>query len=298
MEQSLSLYKIFYSVAKNLNISHASKELFISQPAISKSIKKLEENLNTKLFIRNSRGVTLTNEGNILYDYVKTAFSSIKAGEDQLRKINDLGIGNIRLGVSSTLCKYIMLEYLKEFIEANPHIKISISCQSTNQTLKMIEENKVDVGLIGRPSLLKNIDFFPIEEIEDVFVASKSYIENLKIRDDSSNIFNSAALMLLDKDNMTRQYIDDYLSVNHIEINDVIEVSNMELLIEFAKIGMGISCVIKEFIKNELENKILVQIPLGIPIHKREIGFAYNKSAVLTEAAKKFVGFYKESSFV
>ena len=294
MEQNLSLYNIFYVVAKNQNISHASKELFISQPAISKSIKKLEQSLDTHLFVRNSRGVALTPEGVLLYEHLKNAFESIESAEERLKQITTLGIGHIRIGVSNTLCKYILLDYLKDFINDNPHIKITIFCQSTNQTLKLLEENKIDIGLIGKPRILKDIDFYSLGEIEDIFVTSLNYLNNLKIRENSDDILSNSVIMLLDKNNMTRQYIDDYLTLNHIEVNDLIEISSMDLLIEFAKIGMGIACVIKDFVKTELQSGELIEIPLGIPIHKREIGFAYRTTSNPFPAMEKFVNFYKK----
>ena len=106
MENNLNLYHIFYTVAKNKNISLAAKELYISQPAISKAISKLESNLETTLFIRSSRGVTLTEEGSILFEQVRNAFASINSGEEQLRKIARLGVSHLSIGVSITLCKY------------------------------------------------------------------------------------------------------------------------------------------------------------------------------------------------
>ena len=120
MDQNLTLYRAFYAVATHLNISIAAKELYISQPAISKSIKKLEDNLGTPLFVRNSRGVKLTEEGQLLYDYVSKAFNNLESGEEQIKRIKDLGIGQIKIGVSTTLCKYILLNYLKGFIKDNP----------------------------------------------------------------------------------------------------------------------------------------------------------------------------------
>ena len=116
MDQNLSLYKVFYTVANTGNISKAATELFISQPAISKSIRKLEQSLDVTLFSRNSRGVQLTEEGELLYDYVQRAFYALQTGEERLKKINELGIGHLHIGVSSTLCKYMLLPYLKEFI--------------------------------------------------------------------------------------------------------------------------------------------------------------------------------------
>ena len=294
MNQNLSSYKIFYTVATTGNISKAAKELYISQPAISKSIQKLEESIGARLFERSSRGVTLTDAGELLYTHVKSAFETLTLGEDKLRRSIELGVGHLTIGVSSTLCKYVLLPYLKEFIKQYPHINISISCQSTNQTLKLLEEGKLDVGLIGKPYILKNIDFYGLHEIEDIFVATRNYLHNLSIRGiRKDQILQNATLMLLDKENMTRQYIDDYFQRNHISLQDIIEVSNMDLVIEMAKVSLGVGCVIKEFVREELENGTLVEIPLGIPIHKREIGFAYNRDVKVSDSLEKFVAFYE-----
>ena len=294
MIQSLSCYRIFYTVAKTGNISKAAKELYISQPAISKSIQKLEESMYCELFRRSSRGVSLTEEGELLYSHVKVAFETLALGEDRLRNSIELGVGHLKIGVSSTLCKYMLLPYLKEFIKLYPHINISITCQSTNDTLKLLEENKIDVGLIGKPESLKNIDFYYLAEIKDIFVATKDYLRNLKARGvKEDRILQSSTIMLLDKNNMTRQYIDDYLQENHIVVQDSIDISSMDLLIEFAKISVGVACVIREFVKKELADGSLIEIPLGFPIHKREVGFAYKKSVKPSKSLELFVDFYK-----
>lgn len=297
MDQNLSLYKVFYTVANAGNISKAAAELFISQPAISKSIRKLEQSLDVTLFSRNSRGVQLTEEGEVLYDYVQRAFYALQTGEAQLKKINDLGIGHLHIGVSTTLCKYMLLPYLKEFVAAHPHIRITIDCQSTNHTLHLLKENKIDLGLIGRPERLHHIHFDSLGEIEDIFVSTQSYLDNLSLRTSrKDDLFKSATLMLLDKENMTRQYIDDYLSLYHIETNNTLEVSTMDLLIEFAKTGLGVACVIRQFVENELKDGPLVNIPLEAPLHKREIGFAYLENIQQTSAVKEFIQFYRQKS--
>lgn len=294
MNQNLSSYRIFYTVANTGNISKAAKELFISQPAISKSIQKLEESVGCKLFSRSSRGVVLTDEGKLLYDHVSSAFETLTSGEEKLRRSIELGVGHLKIGVSATLCKYMLLPYLKEFIRRNPHISISITCQSTNETLRLLEDNKIDIGLIGKPDNLKNIHFDFLEEIEDVFVATRDYIRNLRARGIQKNqILSSSTLMLLDKNNMTRQYIDDYLQENQIMIKDSIDISNMDLLIDFARIGVGVACVIKSFVAEDLASGALVEIPLGIPIHKREVGFAYKTNGSPAKSAGEFIAFYK-----
>ena len=294
MNQNLSSYRIFYTVANTGNISKAAKELYISQPAISKSIQKLEESVGCKLFSRSSRGVVLTDEGKLLYEHVSEAFETLTMGEEKLKRSIELGVGHLKIGVSSTLCKYLLLPYLKEFIRQNPHISISISCQSTNDTLKLLEDNKIDIGLIGKPENLKNIHFDFLEEIEDIFVAAKDYLRNLKARGiQKDHILQSSTLMLLDKNNMTRQYIDDYLQENQIIIKDSIDISDMGLLIDFARIGVGVACVIKNFVREDLENGTLVEIPLGFPIHKREVGFAYKTTTKPSKSLAEFIHFYK-----
>ena len=220
MNQNLSSYRIFYTVANTGNISKAAKELYISQPAISKSIQKLEESVGCRLFSRSSRGVVLTDEGQLLYEHVKTAFETLTLGEEKLKRSIELGVGHLKIGVSATLCKYMLLPYLKEFIRQNPHITISIHCQSTNDTLKLLEDDKIDIGLIGKPDNVKNIHFDYLEEIEDIFVATKDYLRNLHARGvRKDEILTSSTLMLLDQNNMTRQYIDDYLQENHIAVS-------------------------------------------------------------------------------
>ena len=297
MDQNLSLYRVFYTVANTGNISKAAARLYISQPAISKSIRKLEENLEVSLFSRNSRGVQLTEEGELLYHYVQNAFYSLQKGETQIKKIHELGIGHIHIGVSTTLCKYVLLPYLKEFIETHPHIRISIECQSTNHTLQLLKENKIDLGLIGKPERLYHTHFDSLGEIEDIFVCTKSYMEHLSKRSDySENPFQSATLMLLNKGNMTRQYIDDYLASCRMEADNLLEVSTMDLLIEFAKIGMGIACVIRQFVEKELADGTLMEVSLPTSINKREIGFALSENLEQNQAVKEFIRFYRKST--
>ncbi|MDF2886633.1 MAG: transcriptional regulator, LysR family [Lacrimispora sp.] len=283
MDQNLSQYKIFYEVAKAGNISRAAKELFISQPAISKSISKLEDNLGVALFTRNSRGVQLTEEGKLLFHHTKAAFEALNRGELELKRVKEFNIGHLRIGVSNTLCKYILLPYLKGFIEKYPHIKITIESQSTTHTVAMLEQQQIDFGLIAEPSNRRPLLFNPIMEIQDIFVSTSSYLENLYLREGkNADLFQTGNILLLDKNNMTRKYIDEYLNENQIIPNQLLEITTMDLLIEFAKIGLGIGCVIKEFVQEELDKKELIEVPMISGIKKRTVGFAYNPGSVST----------------
>lgn len=296
MDQNLSQYRIFYAVAMTGNISKAAKELYISQPAISKSISKLEDSLHTSLFTRNSRGVQLTEEGQVLFEHTKAAFEQLFLGEQELRRIQEFNLGHIRIGVSNTLCRFMMIDYLKGFIEQYPHIKITIENQSSFHTITKLEQQRVDLGLVAEPKSQKNITFIPIAEIEDIFVATPSYLENLLLREGSdTNVFQSGNIMLLDKHNMTRNYIDDYMNRYDISVNNYLEVTTMDLLIEFTKIGMGIGCVIKEFVKEELESGQLVQVKLDTPIRKRTVGFVYRNGRT-PRAVEAFLDYCSKKS--
>lgn len=303
MEQNLSLYHIFNVVAETGNISHAAKELFISQPAISKAVTRLEQNLETKLFIRSSRGVSLTDAGRLLYEQTNAAFRHLKQAEDTIKKNKKLGTGSLKIGASTTLCKYVLIPYLEKFVIKYPHIKISISCQSTYQTLNLLQNHKVDIGLTGESGRYENFVFMPVGNVSDGFVATPAYLKNLEKRqpDAAAHPFQYANLMLLDRHNISRRYIDSYIRENELSTGQMLtghtlEVSSMDLLIEFAKVGLGISCVITDFVKEELKEGSLKLIPLPLPIKKREIGFTYLRERNANEALESFISFMGSSA--
>lgn len=304
MEQNLNQYRIFYAVAKSGSISRASQMLYISQPAVSKAVIKLEEELGAKLFDRNSRGVSLTFEGKILFEQVQTAFEAINAGEEKIRLISSLGIGHLRIGASATFCKYLLLPFLKGFIKEHPHIKITIESQSTSHTLKLLQEGKIDIALVVRTDNFKNLEFYSLGQFQDIFAATEDYLQNLNLRSESSNLskeefevqlFKNANIMLLDEENITRLYVNNYFRMNNIEVNQILEVNNMDLLIEFAKISLGVACVIKEFISGDLKSGRLLEIPLSKPMAKRTAGFAYLKNAPFTDSMKYFMDYVKKT---
>lgn len=303
MDQNLSSYYVFYMVVKKGNISAASKELFISQPAVSKSVTKLESSLNTKLLVRGSRGVTLTNEGKILYERLQEAFHAIELGEEQLKYETNTEIEHLTVGVSTTLCKYLLIPYLKEFVKENPHVRISIICQSSDETIKALENKKIDIGLVGEPgSLNPDFVFSKVRTIEDTFVTTQSYLDHVMIRaglhslseENYKEIFENSTVMLMDKKNLSRRYVDQHISANELKAENIIEISTMDLLIEFAGIGIGIACVIKNFVEDEIKNGTLVEVPLPFAIPKRNIGLIYERKQFKNPALDAFLKFYKE----
>ncbi len=296
MEQHLAQYRIFFEVAKAGSISKAAKLLYISQPAISKSILRLEENLEIALFTRTSKGVSLTPEGQIFYEYLQNAFSAIEAGETHLAKIKQFNIGKITVGTSNTLCKYILLPYLNRFMKENPHTMVSIFTQSSDETSFLLSENKIDIGLVAKPARTQSMSYIGIMEIHDIFVASPAYLGSLKhIFNNNFDPLRDGNIMMLDKNNATRRFIDSCIEGSKLQLNQSIETGNMELLIEFAKTGIGIACVIKEFIQKELEEGTLIEIemPPDLYIPKREIVFLYDEKN-FNPSLIKFISMIKE----
>ena len=331
MIANLNNYVIFYTVAKTGNISKAANQLYISQPAISKSISKLESELGTALFSRSSRGVALTEEGQVLYEYVGRAFDALNMGEENLKNYKDLGIGHIRIGVSTSLCKHILLAYLKDFIRENPNIKFSIDCHSTVNTIKLLKNEDIDIGLICNTELPKGIVYSPVREIHDVFVASPEYLGNYyertidseytdftntlrgnikgniipllgmkdstdKNRDDrhpsaisTIDILENSNLMVLEEANVTRTHVDEYLRSQGISCSQILEINNMDLLIDFAAIGMGVASVVREFAHEQLASGVITELPLDTPIPSRTVGFAYSGVKNQSTAMRKFM---------
>ena len=295
MEQNLSLYRIFYEVAQTGNISRAAKNLYISQPAISKAIGRLEDSLHLPLFIRNSRGVQLTEEGTLLFEYVRSAFEMLDRGEDELKRLTELGVGHIRIGVSTVLCKYVLLPCLKEFVARYPHVKFTIHSQSTQETLDLLEKQQIDLGLTAEPVHKKNITYDKVMDIEDAFIATPSYLTNMRLREGTAqtDIFQNGTILMLEKGNVSRTHIEDYLREQHIEPVHLLETSTMDLLIDFARIGLGAGCVIKNFVEEELADGTFVEIPMDPPIPGRTIGFVYHSQGFRSKALDMFIRFYR-----
>ena len=295
----LNLYYIFYIVAECGNISAAAKKLFISQPAVSKSISKLEEEFPTPLLIRSSKGVKLTETGEILYKQLENAFQAIKQGEEMIRNFAQTGAGSLSIGVSTTLCKYMLMSYLKGFIAENPNIKISISCQSTYETITALENGTLDIGLVGESDRLGSLNFQPLLTIHDTFVVSPEYLEKLTARASAMHekaaaelsekeLVSAATFLMLNKKNVTRQYVDKYFLKQDFFAENQIEVTTMDLLIDFAKVGLGVACVIKEFVLEELKAGSLLEFVMEESIPERRIGFVFSKNSQQNPAVRKF----------
>lgn len=289
MNINFELYRIFYAVANNENITNAAKELMISQPAISKSIKNLEEQLGGQLFVRTRRGVSLTEEGREFYNYIKQAIEYINSAENKFQDLINLDSGLIRIGISSTLTEKFFLPYLEEFHKLYPKVEIQILTNISSTLFPKLRDGLVDLMIINLPCEDYNgVEIINIKEIHDCFIVNNSYsnIVNKRIKLEELNNF---PLILQNKESNTRKFIDDFCLQNNIVLKPNMDLASYKLVVEFTKIGLGIGYATKEYIKDDLESKKLFELDIEPSIPSRNIGLAFSKKNLLSFSAKKLI---------
>lgn len=289
MNINLDLYRIFYAVASNGSISASSDSLFISQPAITFQIKNLEEQLGVSLFIRTKKGVVLTDEGKILYDYVKNGIESITNGESVLANLKNLDSGIIRIGASTTVSRHVLMPYLEIFHEKYPNIDIQIVNNLTDNLIKELRNGNLDILILNLPmDENKDLKIIPVLDVQDIFVGNKKYY-NLTNGKLDLNELNSFPLLFQKLPSNTRTYLNKYLKNNNVSLKPKLEVVSYNLIMDLVKAGFGIGYATKEFIKTELENKFLYEIEVIPNVPKRFIGIAIMDKKIPNYSVKKLV---------
>ena len=290
MNIDFELYRIFYTVANNKNITKAADELNISQPAISKSIKNLEEQLGGQLFVRTKRGVILTEEGYEFYNYIKQAIEYISNAENKFTELINLETGCIKIGISSTLTKEFLLPYLEEFHRLYPKIDIQIVTNISSELFPKLRNGLIDIIILNLndKNYGNDINIIKCREITDCFVANNTYSDLLN-KEISINELNKYPLILQSKGSNTREFLDNFAKENNTILKPNIELASYSLVIEFAKIGLGIGYATKDYIKNELKNKELYEIRLKEKIPSRYIGIATSTNHLPNFSTKKLI---------
>lgn len=294
MNISLELYKTFYYVAKNKNISRAANELMISQPAISKSIRTLEEQLEIKLFIRKRDGVVLTDEGKLLYDKIKNAVEIINSAEEDMNSITNLESGTINIGTSKTIINEFLLKYISDFHTKYPKIKIKIHTDRTNKLLDKMKNGIVDIIFTNLPYPLTNeFKSENILKIHNGLYANNNF-KNLKDRLVPLEELKEYPFVMLPVGSSSRIFLDDLFNKNNILIRPSMEIASYTLSSSFIKIGLGIGMLTEEFIQDEIKNEELFEIKTELKIPDRYIGVIYLNNKLLSKCATKFIEIVKE----
>lgn len=288
-EIDIELYKIFYTVAKYSNITKAAEALYISQPAVTMSIKKLEELLEATLFVRNKRGVTLTTEGKVLYEHVASAMENIKIGENRLASLKTLETGSIRIGIGTTLTKHFLLKYLEKFHKKYPKINIHIDTSKTSEILNKLNDGKIDIAIITNDSdKFKDFNVEYTKDMQYSFVCNESYPDLTK-KVISLEQLTSYPLLLQQPTSNSRRLLDEFASKNGVKLYSEMEVTSYALVIEFAKIGLGIGFIADDFIQNELTNKELFKINLKPDFPKHKLLILTKKDYLPSFSTQKFI---------
>ena len=290
MNIDFELYRIFYTVANNGNITKAAEELMISQPAISKSIKNLEEQLGGQLFVRTKRGVILTEEGKEFYKYISKALEYIHNAENKFTDLINLNIGTIKIGISSTLTKEFLLPYLEVFHKKYPNIDIEIITKVSSELIPKLRNGLIDIIVLNVVDNTKDndIEIKKCKAINDCFIVNKDYKDLLSKRLSIKDL-NKYPLILQSKGSNTRTFLDELASKNGITLKPNMELSSYSLVVEFTKIGLGIGYATKEYIKKDLENGELFELDIEENIPSRYIGIATSKTHIPNFSTKKLI---------
>ena len=285
MNIDLELYKVFYTVAKNKHMTKSSEELHISQPAISQSIKKLEEQLEGTLFLRSNKGMELTEEGNMFYEYIKGALELINNAEREFTSFKDLTKGEIKIGCSTTLTKLVLIDAISKFNKDYPNINIIVDNDLTSNLINDLKLGKLDFVIFNESNIKEtNLNLTKIKELKQGFIYNPLfYKDNIN----SFNDLNNYPLILQKEESNSRKLLDYIALNNNVKLIPKMEVVSQELITEFVNIGLGIGFTIIDLAKRNHNN--LEELKINKKIPNINVYLASNKSILPTFASKTFI---------
>lgn len=293
MTENLEYYKVFYYAAKLGSLTAAAVELSISQPAVSQALKQLETVLGTKLFVRASRGIHLTQEGKVLFEYVGQGYEQIQMGEKKLSSMMKLDFGELKIGASDMTLKYYLLPFLEKYHEQFPNIKVIVTNAPTPETLNLLKQGKIDFGVVSTPlPQEQGYQIRAVREIEDVFVAGRKFIPYKNRMLDLQEL-EKLPIISLEKNTSTRSYMDDFLQKNKVELHPEFELATSDMIVQFALRSLGIGSVVRDFAKEYIEDGRLFELRFNKIIPKRQICVIADTSLPLSRAAEKLLAMVK-----
>lgn len=297
MDINYELYKVFYYVAISLSFSEASKQLFISQSAVSQSIKTLEKKLGISLFIRSTKRVQLTPEGETLLRHIEPAMNLIKRGENQIMEASNLGGGQLRIGASDTICRYYLVPFLNEFHKTHPNVHIKVTNQTSTKCVDLLEMGQVDLIVTNYPNSRLNHGEHvrEIHTFKDCFIASASYYSELKDKNLHLKNLLSYPIMMLDRKSTTSEFLHNLFQQYQLDLVPEIELGSNDLLIDLARIGLGIAFVPDYCIPKDGD---LFVLDIEEELPSRKLVITHNPQLPLTIAAKEFLEILEHQTFI
>jgi len=286
MNINFELYKVFYEVANNKSISKGAEKLMISQPAVTQSIQTLEEQLGGKLFIRTPKGVILTNEGLVLYDYIKDGMQYFINGTNKFKLLKELEEGILNIGSTSTITEHYLMPYLKKFHDKYPKVEINIINDLTDNLISKLRNGSLDIIIIAVPKKqINDLDIKYISDLNDIFVGNYMYKD--KKYNNLVDVLNED-IILQKIPSVTRCNFNDFLKEQKLVCNPKMEVVSHGILSKLIENGFGIGILTKEFIWDKLGDTLFeLKINEGIP--KRKLGYAVKHNSVPSFTAIRFI---------
>lgn len=288
MDINYELYKVFYYVARTLSFSEASKQLYISQSAVSQSVKVLEKKLGQNLFIRSTKKVQLTPEGEILFKHIEPAMNLIQRGETQLLEANSLNGGQLRIAASDTICRYFLVPYLRQFHMMYPNIHIKVTNSTSPECARLLENRQVDFIITNYPnSGLSNANTIrPIKTFHDVFVANGTHFP-LQDRVLTLHELQNYPIMMLERKSSTSEFLHAQFQKSHLDLVPAIELTSNDLLTDLARIGLGIAFIPDFCVRPDEKELFILKLEETLPA--RQLVVAYTETLPISQAARQFI---------
>ena len=294
MAVKLELYRVFKEVAETGNISLAAKNLYISQSAVSQSIKQLETALQARLFARSPRGVSLTWEGQMLYQYVRSALGLLATGEDKLSQAQQLLLGTLTIGASDTVTSFFLTPFLETFHRQHPGIRLKIVSGRSAKVLSMLRSGAVDIAFASSPSE-PGLSTWSCFATHSVFVAGSGYdcdFDHVYTRQEIADF----PLILLERKASSRVFLEQYFLQSGITLTPEIELSSRGLLVSLAKIGLGVAGVTREFVQDALDSGEIRQLRTDFNIPARSVDMCTLREVSPTAAASAFMEMIRQGA--
>lgn len=295
MLTKLENYRVFCKVAQHKSFSGAAQELFLSQPAVSQSVRQMEEQLGMQLFVRSSKKVELTPQGSILYEYASSALGLLESAEQQLSGLQTLGAGQLRLGAGDITARHLLLPALERFHQLYPKVHLSIFNRTSASSLELLHAGRIDAAFVNLPIEDDRITVHWESPVQDIFVAGQRFAE-LKDKPLTARQLARLPLIMLEHKANSRVYVQRFFLRQGVELQPEIELASYELMGELARINLGVSCMVRQFCRQELHSGKLFELRLTEPVPARSIGMVSLKGVSLPPSVARFVELMNETT--
>ena len=292
---NLDLYRVFYTVAKCGSLTRAAEELYISQPAVSQSIKQLENQLGVSLFKRTHRGMELSeNGGKLIFKEVERALELFNEAENRIEQTKQDATGTIRIGASDTIFEYFLADKIVDYHGKFPAVKIELMADFTPDTIEKLKANRCDVAFVNLPI---EIDAeLHLEEncarLNDIFIAGNAFAE-LSGGTVSLEKLKKYPLIVMDKNTVARRTLEAFLRSVGVEFSPAIEVGSWDLMKRLVARGMGVGVIPRQYALREIQSGELFEVQTDPVLPVRSIGMLLPKNQPVSYALHSFIEYFR-----